>query len=110
MTATETELNISKATKNIGQTASKRQPRQRSLPSLQALTGTSEMKEACFNGRVDTNATEWQLLSLYSVFSTADDGSHPMVKVSRSKAVSLVDGKAFAVGSGRCYRIALSNR
>ncbi len=68
------------------------------------------MSEAAFVGRVDKNATEWQLLPLYGAFSTAEDGSHPMVKVSRSKAVSLVDGKSHAVGSGRCYRVILSNR
>lgn len=68
------------------------------------------MNEAAFVARVDKNATEWQLLPLYSLLSSAEDGSHPMVKISRSKCVSLVDGKSFSVGSGRCYRIVLSNR
>lgn len=104
------EQNGSVTASNSGKTVSTKQPRQRSLPSLQAVTGTSNMSEAAFVGRVDKNATEWQLLPLYAAFSTAEDGSHPMVKVSRSKAVSLVDGKSHAVGSGRCYRVILSNR
>ncbi len=109
--ATETaERNGNTAASNNSKSASTKQPRQRSLPSLQAVTGTSNMSEAAFVGRVDKNATEWQLLPLYAAFSTAEDGSHPMVKVSRSKAVSLVDGKSHAVGSGRCYRVILSNR
>jgi hypothetical protein len=109
--ATETaERNGNTAASNNSKSASIKQPRQRSLPSLQAVTGTSNMSEAAFVGRVDKNATEWQLLPLYAAFSTAEDGSHPMVKVSRSKAVSLVDGKSQAVGSGRCYRVILSNR
>ncbi len=109
--ATETaERNGNTAASNNSKSASIKQPRQRSLPSLQAVTGTSNMSEAAFVGRVDKNATEWQLLPLYAAFSTAEDGSHPMLKVSRSKAVSLVDGKSQAVGSGRCYRVILSNR
>jgi hypothetical protein len=109
--ATETaERNGIKTASDSGKTTGKPSSRQRSLPSLQAITGTSGMSEAAFVGRVDKNATEWQLLPLYAAFSTAEDGSHPMVKVSRSKAVSLVDGKSQAVGSGRCYRVILSNR
>ncbi len=104
------EQNGSVTASNNGKSAPVKQTRQRSLPSLQAVTGTSNMSEAAFIGRVDKNATEWQLLPLYAAFSTAEDGSHPMVKVSRSKAVSLVDGKSYAVGSGRCYHIILSNR
>lgn len=84
--------------------------RHRNLPSLQSVTGTSEMSEGAFTGRVDKSSTEWQLLPLYAAFSCAEDGSSPMVKVSRSKAVSLVDGKGHTVGSGRCYRVVLSNR
>jgi hypothetical protein len=109
--ATETaERNGIKVTPDSNKPTGKPSSRQRSLPSLQAVTGTSGMSEAAFVGRVDKNATEWQLLPLYAAFSTAEDGSHPMLKVSRSKAVSLVDGKSHAVGSGRCYRVILSNR
>lgn len=104
------EQNGTATASHSSKSASTKQTRQRSLPSLQAVTGTSNMSEAAFIGRVDKNATEWQLLPLYAGFSTAEDGSHPMVKVSRSKAVSLVDGKSYAVGSGRCYRVILSNR
>jgi hypothetical protein len=104
------EQNGSTTASNSGKSTPNKEKRPRSLPSLQAVTGTSNMSEAAFVGRVDKNATEWQLLPLYAAFSTAEDGSHPMVKVSRSKAVSLVDGKSYAVGSGRCYRIILSNR
>jgi hypothetical protein len=110
MAATEAvEKNGTSAT-GSGKSASKGQPRPRSLPSLQSVTGTSSMSEAAFLGRVDKNASEWSLLPLYAVFSTAEDGSHPMVKVSKSKCVSLVDGKAYPVGSGRCYRLVLSNK
>lgn len=110
MAAETTEKNGSTAATAIGKGANKGQVRTRSLPSLQAVTGTSSMSEAAFIGRVDKSPTEWQLLALYAAFSCAEDGSSPMVKVSRSKAVSLVDGKSHAVGSGRCYRIVLSNR
>lgn len=109
--ATETtERNGTTTASSSGKNANNKPSRQRSLPSLQAVTGTSEMGDAAFVGRVDKNVTEWQLLPLYAAFSCADDGSNPMVKVSRSKAVSLVDGKAQTVGSGRCYRVVLSNR
>lgn len=110
MAAETTEKNGSIAATGNGKSANKAQPRTRSLPSLQSVTGTSSMSEAAFIGRVDKSPTEWQLLNLYAAFSCAEDGSNPMVKVSRSKAVSLVDGKSHAVGSGRCYRIVLSNR
>lgn len=110
MAAETKEQNGTATAANNGKSASTKPVRQRSLPSLQAVTGTSNMSEAAFVGRVDKNVTEWQLLPLYAGFSTAEDGSHPMVKVSRSKAVSLVDGKSHAVGSGRCYRVILSNK
>jgi hypothetical protein len=110
MAAETQERNGTTPTSSSGKGANNKQVRQRNLPSLQSVTGTSSMSEAAFTGRVDRNATEWQLLPLYAVFSTAEDGSHPMVKVSRSKAVSLVDGKGYSVGSGRCYRVVLSNR
>ena len=93
---------------NNVQSEGKRPARVRSLPSLQSVTSISSMKAAAFIGKVDQNATEWQLLKNFTCFSTADDGSFPMVKVSKSKAVSLTDGKAYPVGSGRCYRIFLS--
>lgn len=109
--ATETtERNGTATASNSGKSANNKASRQRNLPSLQAATGTSEMNEVAFTGRVDKSPTEWQLLPLYAAFSCAEDGSSPMVKVSRSKAVSLVDGKSHTVGSGRCYRVIMSNR
>lgn len=110
MAATEAVEKNGAAATGSGKSAGKGQPRPRSLPSLQSVTGTSEMAEASFIGRVDKSPTEWQLLPLYAVFSTAEDGSHPHLKVSKSKCVSLVDGKAYPVGSGRCYRLVLSNK
>jgi hypothetical protein len=105
----ETATENGKATRqNTTQPEGKRPARLRSLPSLQSVTSISSMKEAAFLGKVDQNATEWQLLKNFTCFSTAEDGSFPMVKVSKSKAVSLTDGKAYSVGSGRCYRIFLS--
>lgn len=110
MAATETQEKNGASPTGSAKVSNKAQPRTRSLPSLQSVTGTSSMSEAAFIGRVDKSPTEWQLLPLYAAFSCAEDGSNPMVKVSRSKAVSLVDGKSYPVGSGRCYRVVLSNR
>ncbi len=110
MDAIET-TNNGRATKNKGKDDPIQKPtRQRSLPALQQVTGTSGMSEAAFVARVDKSPTDWQLLPLYALLSSAEDGSYPLVKISRSKCVSLVDGKSFSVGSGRCYRIVLSNR
>jgi hypothetical protein len=81
----------------------------RNLPSLNQTTAISNMKTATFGGMVDTSPIDWHMLENNTAFSTAEDGSFPMVKVHRSKAVSLADGKSYPVGGGRCYRVFITS-
>ena len=105
MEATETAKN---GNRSKTQPAEDKPRRARALPSLNAQTSLSSMKKATFSGSVDNSPIDWHMLPLNATFSTADDGSFPMVKVHRSKAVSLSDGKSYSVGSGRCYRVYIS--
>ncbi|WGV23461.1 hypothetical protein [Halotia branconii] len=62
-----------------------------------------------YSGLADRTAVEWNSLKNYEMFSLSADGSFPMMKVSRSKAVRLADREVMMVGSGRCFRVSLSN-
>lgn len=68
-----------------------------------------DMNPVTFSGLSDKTAVEWSSLRNYEMFSLSADGSFPMMKVSRSKAVRLADRQVMMVGSGRCYRVSLSN-
>ena len=86
-------------------------PKQRrNLPTLQVATSTSELKEAAFVAKVDESPTDFSMLPTNTAFSLAQDGSNPMVKASKSKAISLSDGKSITAGSGRCFRLYLTNK
>ena len=79
--------------------------RQRNLPSLPTASSVSDMAQVAYKGLVDNTPTEWNQLKNYELFSLSSDGSFPMIKVSRSKAVQLHDREVLMVGSGRCYRV-----
>ena len=79
------------------------------LPSLPSATSAAEMNSVIYNGLSDKTPVEWSFLKNYEIFSLSPDGSFPMMKVSRSKAVRLSDREVLMVGGGRCYRVSLSN-
>ena len=81
----------------------------RHLPSLPSATSATEMTAIAYNGLSDKTPVEWSFLKNYELFSLSPDGSFPMMKVSRSKAVRLSDREVLMVGGGRCYRVSLSN-
>lgn len=81
----------------------------RNLPSLPSATSATEMNSVTYNGLSDKTPVEWSFLKNYEIFSLSPDGSFPMMKVSRSKAVRLSDREVLMVGGGRCFRISLSN-
>lgn len=96
-----------KATVNNSNTAPKSKPK-RHLPSLPSAVSAAEMSNVSFGALVDKTAVEWSALKNYEAFSLSADGSFPMIKVSRSKAVRLADREVMLVGSGRCHRISLN--
>jgi hypothetical protein len=61
------------------------------------------------DGLSDKTPIEWNQLKNYEIFSLSSDGSFPLMKVSRSKAVRLSDREVLMVGGGRCYRVSFSN-
>jgi hypothetical protein len=56
----------------------------------------------------DKTPVEWSQLKNYEIFSISPDGSNPMMKVSRWKAVSISDREALMVGGGLCYRVSFA--
>jgi hypothetical protein len=112
-TTVNTTNNGNKATSSKVQNTSEdrakasRKPRQ--LPSLPTAVSTSDMTQVQYTALVDKTPVEWSSLENYEMFSQAPDGSFPMMKISISKAVRIADKKVMMVGSGRCYRISLSN-
>lgn len=91
-------------------TTVKKRKQRRAAPSLQAQTSTSAMPSAQFAAKVDTAPADWQMLGNYEMFSCAEDGSNPMVKVNKTRAISLTTNKYCLVGGGRCYRIIILNK
>ncbi|MBC1235656.1 hypothetical protein VF14_36675 [Nostoc linckia z18] len=81
----------------------------RHLPSLPSAISAADMNQVEYSGLADRTAVEWSSLQNYEMFSLSADGSFPMMKVSRSKAVRLADRQVMMVGSGRCFRVSLSN-
>ncbi|MBE9210519.1 hypothetical protein IQ244_29260 [Nostoc sp. LEGE 06077] len=105
----ESTTNGAKAPANSTKTKGKDDKPKRHLPSLPSASSAADMTSATYPGLVDKTPVEWSSLKNYEAFSLSPDGSFPMLKVSRSKAVRLSDREVMMVGSGRCYRISLSN-
>jgi hypothetical protein len=110
MEALETSVNGTKATSNTDKKPTKDKDKaKRHLPALPSAVSAADMNPVEYSGLADKTAVEWGSLKNYEMFSLSPDGSFPMLKVSRSKAVRLADREVMMVGSGRCYRVSLSN-
>ena len=109
MDAVETNRNGIKTPENNGNKATKDTRQRRHLPSLPGATSATEMTAVMYNGLSDKTPIEWSSLKNYEIFSLSPDGSFPLMKVSRSKAVRLSDREVLMVGGGRCYRVSFSN-
>jgi hypothetical protein len=109
MDTVETTSNGTKAQVQPGNKPAKDSKQRRHLPSLPSATSATEMNSVTYNGLADKTPVEWGFLKNYEIFSLSPDGSFPMIKVSRSKAVRLSDREVLMVGGGRCYRVSLSN-
>lgn len=77
----------------------------RIAPPLPSGPGAGGMTDVTYSCKVDSSATQWESVPLWSAFSLSSDGSYPQIKVSKSKFCDLRTGKSFPAGSGRCYRI-----
>jgi hypothetical protein len=97
----------SKSTNN--QKENEKQKPKRQLPSLPSAVAVADMNTVDYSALADKTAVEWNFLKNYEMFSLSPDGSFPMIKVSRSKAVRIADREVMMVGGGRCYRVSLSN-
>lgn len=112
MEALEAVSNGTKAplkTDNKTEEKPKRERARRHLPSLPSAASAADMNQVEYSGLCDRTAVEWDSLKNYEMFSLSPDGSFPMMKVSRSKAVRLADRQVMMVGGGRCFRVSLSN-
>jgi hypothetical protein len=87
----------------------KAQKKQRFLQSLPTASAASEMGSTGYQALVDKTPVEFGALDNYEMFSMSPDGSFPMLRVSKSKAIRLADRKVFQTGGGRVYRISISN-
>lgn len=109
METVEAATNGTKTAVNTGNKSTKDAKQRRHLPSLPSATSATEMNSVIYNGLSDKTPFDGSFLKNYELFSLSPDGSFPMIKVSRSKAVRLSDREVLMVGSGRCYRVSLSN-
>jgi hypothetical protein len=108
METLETTYNGNKAASKT-EDKPKNSKQKRHLPALPSAASAADMNPVTFSGLSDKTAVEWSALKNYEMFSLSPDGSFAMMKVSRSKAVRLADRQVMMVGSGRCYRVSLSN-
>jgi hypothetical protein len=109
MDTVEANRNGIKTHENTGGKSTKDNRQRRHLPSLPGATSATEMTIVTYSGLSDKTPVEWNQLKNYEIFSLSPDGSFPLMKVSRSKAVRLFDREVLMVGGGRCYRVSLSN-
>lgn len=100
-----TTNNSSKATLSNKDDGSKRTRKPRNLSGLPTVSNARDAHKAHYEATIDRTQVEFDALDNYEVFSTADDGSMLMVKVSRSKAARLSDRKVFQTNGGRVYRV-----
>lgn len=90
-------------------TAIKKPKKQRYLPGLPIASAAKDSSKGILDVLVSRTPSEFSALENYELFSTVDDGSDPMIRVSVSKAARLSDGKPFPTGGGRVYRLRLTN-
>jgi hypothetical protein len=109
MDAVETNSNGTRNQSQSGNKSIKDTKQRRHLPSLPGATSASDMTTVTYNGLSDKTPVEWISLKNYEIFSLSPDGSFPLMKVCRSKAVRLSDREVLMVGGGRCYRVSFSN-
>ena len=108
MEALEATSNGTKALP-INEDKPKRERAKRVLPTLPSAASVADMNQVEYSGLADRTAVSWDSLKNYEMFSLSADGSFPMMKVSRSKAVRLADRQVIMVGGGVCFRVSLSN-
>jgi hypothetical protein len=104
-----TTLNGKEANTNNGTTAPKKPKKQRYLPGLPLASSAKDTNRGTIDVLISRSPSEFATLENYEIFSTVDDGSDPMIRVSCSKAARLSDAKPFPTGGGRVYRIRLVN-
>ncbi|MBD2609593.1 hypothetical protein H6G81_35165 [Scytonema hofmannii FACHB-248] len=109
MEAVDTNNNGTRTQSQPLNKATKDNKQRRHLPSLPGASSASDMTAIIYNGLSDKTPVEWSFLKNYEIFSLSPDGSFPLMKVSRSKAVRLSDREVLMVGGGRCYRVSFSN-
>lgn len=100
--------NGTKADLNNSNTTSKKRKNPRYLPSLPIASSAKDTNKGSLYLLVSKTPEEFAAIDNYQLFSTVDDGSDPMIKISRSKAARLSDGRPFPTGGGRVYRIRIS--
>ncbi|MEH2422490.1 MAG: hypothetical protein V7K48_16710 [Nostoc sp.] len=109
MEALEATSNGTKVPHTEDKTDEKPKRTRRYLPSLPSAASAADMNQVEYSGLADRTAIEWDSLRNYEMFSLSPDGSFPLMKVSRSKAVRLADRQVLMAGGGRCFRVSLSN-
>ncbi len=107
-TATESTNGTSTRTRN-GDSVTKAPRKQRYLPGLPSASSAKDMQSALYTVLIDKTPTEFASLDNYEMFSMSDDGSFPMIKVSKSKATRLGDRKVYQTGGGRVFRVTLQS-
>ncbi len=83
--------------------------KKRYLPSLPSASSAKDMQQVLYTVLVDRTPTEFASLDNYEIFSMSDDGSFPMIRISRIKAARLGDRKVFETGGGRVFRVTLQS-
>lgn len=105
MASTSNTVTNGKQTEGKG---NKKPVKRRPLPNLPQISGAESCVSASLKARVDKAASDWMTLENYEVCALASDGTGLLVKVSKSRAIDLVRGKAINHAGGRVYRVSIS--
>ena len=106
---TSTLNNGSIPTSNTENKTTKKLKKQRYLPGLPIASSAKDTNKGTIDVLVSRTPSEFASLENYEIFSTVDDVSDPMIRISCSKAARLSDAKPFPTGGGRVYRVRLVN-
>jgi hypothetical protein len=104
-----TTVNSSNNGANAASAASKKPRKQRYLPGLPIASSAKDTNKGTMDVLTNRSPVEFAQLENGETFSTVDDGSEPMMKVSVSKALRISDAKSFITGGGRVYRVRFAN-
>jgi copper(I)-binding protein len=112
MSEQQTSYKTSTDASNNGNAASKDSPNKpkkaRKLVGIPSVNALSSMINTFYQGHIAKDPVSWEAIENYQIYALAPDGSHLMMKVSRSKSVDLKTRRSLPTAYGQAYPVEIS--